>query len=379
MASDDGVSDADVPQAAERPPIGERVPPGLILKWAAAGTVGVLIVLLAAYGIYVVRSVLVLVLVGLFVAVSLEPVVNWLIKRGLRRSYAVTIVVLVAVAMFAVFAWSIVPPIVQQGGALVSDLPGYLQRLSAESRGVREITDRYNLTDRLTAAAAQIPTKLAGGAVGFVQRFFGALASTLTVLVLAIYFMADMPRLRRGAVRLFPPQRRTRVAEIVDVVVDRVGAYMIGNLIISLIAGVSTFACLELVRVPFALPLAVTVALTDLIPMVGATIGAAICVIVSAFTAGIWPQAIIVLAFFIAYQQLENYLIAPRVLRNSVDLSAVMVLLVALIGGTVLGLVGAVMAIPLAATVKVVLTPTVDALHDPQPPADEQPPGESPG
>jgi predicted PurR-regulated permease PerM len=149
------------------------------------------------------------------------------------------------------------------------------------------------------------------------------------------------------------------------VVVDRVGAYMIGNLIISVIAGVTTFACLEAVRVPFALPLAVTVALTDLIPMVGATIGAAICVIVSAFTAGIWPQAVIVLAFFIAYQQLENYLIAPRVLRNSVDLSAVAVLLVALVGGTVLGLIGAVMAIPLAATVKVVLTPAVDAMDDP--------------
>jgi predicted PurR-regulated permease PerM len=101
------------------------------------------------------------------------------------------------------------------------------------------------------------------------------------------------------------------------VVVDRVGAYMIGNLIISLIAGVSTFACLESVRVPFALPLAVTVAFTDLIPMVGATLGATICVIVSAFTADIWPRAVIVLVFFIAYQQLENYLIAPRVLRNS--------------------------------------------------------------
>jgi predicted PurR-regulated permease PerM len=377
MANDDGASNGGASDGGG-PSMAERVPPSLILKWAAAGTIGVLIVLLAAYGIYVVRGILVLVLVGLFVAVSLEPVVFWLIKKGLRRSYAVTIVVLVTLALVVVFVWSIVPPIVHQGGALVSDLPGYLQRLSAESRGVREITDRYNLTDRLTAAAAQLPAKLAGGAVGFVQRFFGVLASTLTVLVLSIYFMADMPRLRRGAVRLFPPRRRQRVSEIVDVVVDRVGAYMIGNLIISVIAGVTTFACLEAVRVPFALPLAVTVALTDLIPMVGATIGAAICVIVSAFTAGIWPQAVIVLAFFIAYQQLENYLIAPRVLRNSVDLSAVAVLLVALIGGTVLGLIGAVMAIPLAATVKVVLTPAVAAMDD-VPGSDEQPTGESPG
>jgi predicted PurR-regulated permease PerM len=295
-------------------------------------------------------------------------VVRWLVAKGVRRPYAVTIVILVTVALFVVFVWSIVPPIVEQGGALVRDLPGYLQRLSTESRPVREITDRYQLTDRLTGLIAEIPAKLAGGAFGFVQRFLGALASTLTVLVLAVYFMADMPRLRRGVVHLFPHRQRPRVTEIVDVVVDKVGAYMIGNLVISLFAGVSTFACLELVGVPFALPLAVTVALTDLIPMVGATLGAVICVAVSALAAGIWPQAVVVLVFFIAYQQLENYLIAPRVLRNTVDLPAVAVLLVALVGGTVMGLVGAVMAIPIAATVKVVLTPRIAALHEPPPP-----------
>ena len=365
MASDDRETGADVQDPAVPPPSDGRAPAGLILKWAAAGTVGVLLVLLAAYGLYLVRGVLVLVLVGLFVAISLEPAVQWLITKGVRRTYAVTIVVLVAVALFVAFVWSVVPPIVEQSGSLVRDLPGYLERLSTQSRAVREITDRYNLTDRLTSLVAALPAKLAGGAVGFVQRFLGALASTLTVLVLAVYFMADMPRLRRGVAGVFPHRRRPRVTEIVDVVVDKVGAYMIGNLIISLFAGAGTFACLELVRVPFALPLAVTVALTDLIPMVGATLGAVICVAVSALAAGIWPQAIIVLAFFIAYQQLENYLIAPRVLRNTVDLPAVAVLLVALIGGTLIGLVGAVMAIPIAATVKVVLTPRIAALHEP--------------
>jgi predicted PurR-regulated permease PerM len=169
-------------------------------------------------------------------------------------------------------------------------------------------------------------------------------------------------------VGLFPHRRRARAAEIVDVVVDKVGGYMIGNIIISLFAGVSSFILLELVRVPFALPLAVAVAIADLIPMIGATLGAVICVVVSVFTVDIWPAAVIVLLFFIAYQQLENYLIAPRVLRNTVDLSSVAVLLAALIGGAVLGLVGAIMAIPVAATVKVVMSPmlpTADQQHLP--------------
>jgi predicted PurR-regulated permease PerM len=350
----------------ERPPataprLPERVPLGLIVIWAGVATFGVLIVLLAAYGLYVVRSILVLVLIGLFIAISLEPAVQWLIARGLRRALAVSIVVLVTLALFVAFAWSVVPPIINQGGTLIRDLPSYLRQLSDESRAVREVTDRYHLTERLTAAAGSLPGLLAGGAVGFVQRLFGVLGSSLTVLVLSIYFMADMPRLRRGVTRGFPQRLRPKVTKVVDVLVDKVGSYMIGNLIVSAFAGVSTFACLELVGVPFALPLAVAVAVTDLIPMIGATLGAAICVTVTVFADGIWPEAVVVLAFFVAYQQVENYLIAPRVLRNSVDLAAVAVLLVALIGGTVLGLAGAVMAIPLAAAVKVVLTPAVAA------------------
>src|SRR5262249_38700757 len=120
--------------------------------------------------------------------------------------------------------------------------------------------------------------------------------------------------------------------------------------------------CLRLVGVPFALPLAVTVAIADLIPLIGATLGAVICLVVSVLTVSIWPATVIVLLFFIAYQQLENYLIAPRVMRSRVDLSAVAVLLVALTGGALLGLVGAVMAIPVAATVKVVMSPRIAAL-----------------
>jgi predicted PurR-regulated permease PerM len=332
------------------------VPPGLVFRWAAAGTAGVLVVLLFAYGLYTVRGILVLVLIALFLAISLDPVVRLLVARGVRRPFAVTIVVLVLVALFAVLVWSIVPPVVEQGGRLFSDLPGYLRRLSAQWGALREVTDRYNLTDRLTALVAELPARLAGGTVGFVQNVLGTLASSLTVLVLAIYFMADMPRLRRGLIELSPHRWRPHTAEIVSVVVNKVGGYMIGNIIISLFAGVSTFVCLELARVPFALPLAVIVAIADLIPMIGAMLGAVICVLVTIFTAGIWPAGVAVLLFFIAYQQVENYLIAPRVMRNTVDLSAVAALLAALIGGTVLGLAGAIMAIPIAAAVKVIMS-----------------------
>jgi predicted PurR-regulated permease PerM len=339
------------------PPGDRRLASGTIFRAAAVGTLGVLVVALSAYGIFLLRSILALTLVALFVAISFEPPVRWLIRRGMSRSAAVAVVMSVLVVLFAAFVWSVVPPVVEQTGRLLGDVPGYLSRLAQQSRPIQDVTDRYHLTDRLTTLAAALPGKLAGGAVGFFQRFAGAVTSAVTVLVLAIYFMADLPRLRRGLLRLCPPGRRERVGGIVEVVVEKVGGYMIGNLTISVFAGVTSFACLAALRVPFAVPLAVTVAVADLIPIVGATLGAAVCVLVAAFTVGVWPQALIVLIFFLVYQQIENYLLVPRVYRNTVDMPSAAVLLVALAGGTMLGLVGAIMAIPIAATVKVAVTP----------------------
>lgn len=352
-------SHREPPEPVVEQSLAARVPPSLVFQWAAAGTAGALIVIAVAYSLYTVHNIIILVLIGLFVAVSLDPAVRWMVRRGLARPWAVSIVVLALVGLFALFVWSLVPPVAEQSGTLLNRLPDYVQTVSEKSRAIREVTDRYNLTERLTALAAELPGRLAGGAMGFLQKLFGTIASALTVLVLAIYFMADMPRLQRGVVRLFPRRRRARAAEVVAVVVDKVGGYMIGNIVISLFAGVSSYICLRAVGVPYALPLAVTVAIADLIPMIGATLGAVICVLVALLTVGIWPRSVIVLLFFVAYQQFENYVIAPRVLRNAVDLSAVAVLVVALIGGTLLGLVGALMAIPIAAAVKVLMSPMV--------------------
>jgi predicted PurR-regulated permease PerM len=371
MAADDRAdsSDAESSTRVTNPPTTKaaRASSAAVFRWATVGTLGVLTVLLSAYSLYTVRSVLVLVLLGLFLAVSLDPAVRWLLRRGLRRATAVTIVSLVVVLMVTGFTWSVVPAIVDQTGKLLANLPDYLRTLSDESKVVREVTDRYHLTDRLSALVAGIPAKLAGGAVGIVRGFIGTAASTVTVLVLTMYFMADLPRIRQGLPRLFPSGRRHRVEEITDVVVEKVGGYMIGNLTISLIAGAAAFVCLMLVGVPFALPLAAAVAIADLIPMIGATLGAVICLVVSLFTVGIWPGTVIVLLFFILYQQAENYLIAPRVLRNTVNMPSVAVLLVALIGGSLFGLVGAIMAIPVAAAVKVLMFPEVTPLEQATP------------
>jgi predicted PurR-regulated permease PerM len=173
--------------------------------------------------------------------------------------------------------------------------------------------------------------------------------------VFTVYFLLDLPRLRRGVVRVFTVDRRDRYGAVVDIMVTKVGDYMIGRLLIAFVGGLVAFIGLELFHVPYPLPLAILIGLLDLIPLIGHPIGAALAVLVSLATRGLWPTTVLLAAFFIVYQQAENYLIAPRILRHSVDISAVAVLLAALVGATVLGIVGALVAIPVAAAVKVVL------------------------
>jgi predicted PurR-regulated permease PerM len=184
---------------------------------------------------------------------------------------------------------------------------------------------------------------------------FGALIYFLTVVVFTVYFLLDLPRLRRGVVRVFTVDRRERYGAVVEIMVTKVGDYMIGRLLIAFVGGLVAFVGLELFHVPYPLPLAILIGLLDLIPLIGHPIGAAVAVVVAVATKGLWPTTVLLTAFFLIYQQVENYLIAPRILRHSVDISAVAVLLAALIGATVLGIVGALVAIPVAAAVKVVL------------------------
>jgi predicted PurR-regulated permease PerM len=339
---------------------GAGVRSAAMFRWGVYTSLGVLAVIAGAAAVYTTRAVLVRVIIALFVAVSLDPAVRWLTRRGMRRGLAVLVIFLVAGGLVTAFLVSVIPALVHQFQALVHDFPGYLASLQDRSSRFRSLSDRLQLTSRVQDLLASLPGRLGGGLLGFTRRLFGAMFSTLTVVVLAIYFMADLPRLRHGVLLLFPAAHRPRVGRVTDVMVDKVGAYMIGNLLISLAAGVASFAVFTALGMPFAVPLAFVVALCDLIPMIGATLGAVAGVLAALLTNGVWT-AVIVAAFFVGYQQLENYVIAPRILRHTVSLSAAAVLLAGLIGGAVLGLVGALMAIPVAAALKVVLAERLQA------------------
>ena len=345
----------------QRDDSGNSAHPMAMFRWGLYVSLGVLAVLAAAAAVYTTRAVLVRVLIALFIAVSLDPAVRMLTRRGMRRGLAVLVIFLVAGGLVAAFLVSVIPAMIHQFQALVHDFPGYFASLQHRSARLRVLSDRFHLTSRIQGLLTSLPGRLGSGLLGYTRRLFGAMASALTVAVLAVYFMTDLPRLRHGVRRLFPKAHRARFGRIADVVVEKVGDYMIGNLLISLAAGLASFAVFAGLGVPFAVPLAFVVAVCDLIPMIGATLGAVICVLAALLTTELWPTTVLVAIFFVAYQQLENYVIAPRILRHTVSMSAAAVLLAALIGGTVLGLVGALMAIPIAAALKVVLTEQLHA------------------
>jgi predicted PurR-regulated permease PerM len=348
----------------------QPTPPRTVFRWAVAAGLGLLAVWLGYRLVVQMSDVVVQVLIAVFIAVSLDPAVRWMVRHGVRRGHAVAIILFGFVVVLALFLWVFLPPLIRQGTSLTTDFPGYLDHLRDRSPSLASFEDRFHLQPKIHDFATTVPPKLGQQALSFGQRFLGALFSALLVAVLTIYFMVDLPRLRRGLVRLFPKRQRPTVEDAVNVVIDKVGSYMIGNLIISAIAGVAALIAMLALGVPFALPLAFFVAVTDLIPMIGATLGAAVCVIVAFAGADLWPTTILLAVFFVLYQQLENYLIAPRVMRDNVQMSSLGVLLAALLGGRILGLIGALMAIPIAAAIGVLLTPVLRA-RDAEPQADK--------
>ncbi|WP_155372716.1 AI-2E family transporter [Catellatospora vulcania] len=309
----------------------------VILTWAVRETLSVLLLMLAA----------------LFLAIGLHPAVAWLQRRGLPRGLAVAIVVLGVVLVGCGGLGALAPPLITQTGELVTNLPTYLDDINKNPQ-VADFSERYHLIDRLKEAVTnENITKALGGALGGVRAVFGAIFNVLTVFVLTIYFLAAWTRLKAGFYKLFPASRRDTAREIGDEIFEKIGAYLLGSLAIAFVAGVSTFVFLLIVGVSYAFALAMVVAVCDLIPQIGATLGAVV-VVIAGFAHS--PTAgIACVVFFIVYQQLENWIIAPRVLKRSVDVSDLAVILSALIGAVLLGALGALIAIPVVAAVQLTM------------------------
>ncbi|MEV7007165.1 AI-2E family transporter [Streptosporangium sp. NPDC051022] len=303
-------------------------------------------------------SVLILITVSLFLAIGLNPAVEGLQRRGLPRLVAITAVFLCVIAVFAAFGLAVVPPLTAQSADFMEKVPQYVRELQ-DNPLIRDLDQRFQILEKLQryVTSGDFGSQMFGGVLGFGQVIIGAVFNALTVLVLTLYFLGSLNSLKKMAYRLVPRSRRTRASLLGDQIIDSIGGYVGGNLIVSLIAGVAAFFFLILMGVPYALALALVVALTDLIPMVGAFIGAGAASIVGFFVSP--TVGVVCVIFFTVYQQIENYWIAPSVMRSSVDVPPLATIVGALLGGALLGVVGALLGIPLVAAILLIVREVV--------------------
>jgi predicted PurR-regulated permease PerM len=316
--------------------------------------------ILAAYGVFVslknAASILLLIFIALFIAIGLNPAVGKLRSWGLRRGWAVLVVTLVVMLLLCGGAVALIPPLVTQTGALVENIPGYVESLQ-RNETIADLLQRYDVMNRVQSAldagtVANTVSSAFGGVVGGAKLVFGTVFKTLTVLVLTIYFMAAFDRMKAGAYALVPESRRERVQLLTDEILSKVGAYMVGALAIAVVAGLSTWLFALIVGLAYPFALAVVVAVLDLIPQIGATLGAVVVTLVG--LASSVTTALICLGFFIVYQQVENYLIYPNVMRRSVKVSDVAAVVAALLGAALFGVIGALVAIPMVAAIQLI-------------------------
>ncbi|MGX6605750.1 AI-2E family transporter [Micromonosporaceae bacterium Da 78-11] len=312
--------------------------------------------LLAAYAIFLgirnAASILVLIFIALFLAIGLNPAVVRLRKWGLPRGAAVAIVALTVVGLLTGGIVALIPPLVGQTNQLISNVPDYIQSLQ-RNETVNELVQRYDILAKVQSALnAGTVANTVGGVVGGAKLLFGTVFNLLTVLVLTIYFMAAFDRIRAAGYALVPASRRTRVSLLTDEILTKVGAYMVGALAIAVVAGASSFVLSMILGLAYPFALAVVVAVCDLIPQIGATLGAVIVSLVG--LASSLTDGVVCIVFFIIYQQVENYLIYPNVMRRSVKVSDVAAVVAALLGVGLFGVIGALIAIPMVAAVQLI-------------------------
>ncbi|MBC7373661.1 MAG: AI-2E family transporter [Frankiales bacterium] len=352
--------DEDNPYGRPGQPMSTRSP----FRLAFTAALGVALAYGLVKALIAVQSVLVLLLTAAFLAIGLTPLVDKLERRKVKRVRAVGIVLAGVLLFFTGFGFAVVPPIVEQSASLIEQAPTYVQQLQ-DNRRIAELDNRFGLLNRAqeyVSDPARFGTAAAGGVLEVGKVVLTLLFNTILLLVLTLYFLSSLPTIKANAYRLIPRSRRARVGLLSDEILSRVGGYVAGAVTIAGIASVLTFTLLVALGVDYPLALAMLVFLTGLIPLIGATIGAVIITMVALFTSV--KVGIIVAVYYVIYQQIENYVLYPRIMKRSVDVSPAATVVAVLIGGSLLGVLGALLAIPIAAAVQLVLKEVIAPRQD---------------
>jgi predicted PurR-regulated permease PerM len=314
-------------------------------------------VVLVLYVIYLLRKPISWLIIAAFLAIALAGPVNFF-QRYMKRGLAIALVYLGLLAIPIGLGAVLIPPIVNQVSDVATNAPEYVQDVEDyvhKNKTLNDLNEKYDITQKLSDEADKLPSKAGDAAKVLRDIGFGLVSSIfagVTILILSIFMVASGPRWIEGFIRMQRPEHAERIERTLRRIANAVGNYVGGALLQATIAGFSAFIMLKILGVPFAGPLAVLIFVFDLIPVIGATIGSILVGIVTAFVN--FPVALIIwVVFAIVYQQVENYLIQPQIQKRATKIEAFIVLVAVLFGSTLFGILGAILAIPAAASIQI--------------------------
>jgi predicted PurR-regulated permease PerM len=350
----------DVDQPARDPlPVTVRREEVLAPKAILRSVLIIVAVVLSLYLIVQLRTPLTWLIIAAFIAVPLATLVAKL-QEYMPRWAAILLVYLGLILTPFALGAVLVPPLVQEGNTLVNNVPGYAQDITKfvqENERLRQLEADYDVTTKLEEEAEKLPGRIGDAATILQDVGFGLVSSLfaiLTILVLSVFMVSSGPSWVRRIIELQPPERAARLDRVLRRIGAAVGGYFAGAIAVAVVAGVANYIAMKVLGVPFAGPLAVMAGLASLIPMVGATIAAVLIGIVTLFTD--FPTTTIIWAIWaVVYQQFENHLIQPQIQKRTVNVSPFITIVAVLLGGTLLGILGALLAIPIAASVQILI------------------------
>jgi len=332
-------------------------------RFGLFGTLGVGVALLIWGAFGMLSTIITYICIALFISFGLEPSINFLMRRKIPRPWAVLIIILIFIGLVVGILFMIVPPVVAQISALVLAISNlntdstFQSFLASVQHWINQYLPEFNIDDVLQHVFTWIQENLGnigGAALQFGMGLASATFGLIVVLIMTIYFSSSMPSMRSGIAQMIPKSKREKFTDITTQMIESVGKYVSGLVVQATINGTLTFIVLSIAGAPYPALLAVLAFLGSVIPLVGPMISSTIIVVITFFGAGLWPT-IWVAIFLVIYMQLEPYVISPRIMGQAVKLPGIIILISALIGGTLAGLLGALVAIPVAASVMIIV------------------------
>ena len=325
-------------------------------------TLGALTAIVLMRALASVSQIFVLILIALFLATGLNPAVEALRRRNLSRNAAVTVIFSSVILFVIFFASVVIPPVVSQGTHLINTAPTLLQDL-LKNETINKLNEQYGLIDTLQTKLKSITSdgtlliSTFGGVIGVGKSVLSGFFTALTILVLTLYFITSLPQAIDLGLSLVPASRRDRVGRLVNAIIARVGSFVGSQILIAAMAAVFVVVLATILGMPSPIAIGMIVLVAALIPLIGHFLGCGIVTLI-ALTESIWVGVIAFVAY-VVYVQIENYVVTPRIMKRTLSVPGAVTIISALIGSSLLGLVGGLLAVPVAASIILILDEVV--------------------